>query len=296
MATLKLHFRSWGEIMNYPILNREARRVACALALASAAYLPGPLHATVTTLTDNNSVASIDPTSQAGLFNWAVQGQNQMYQQWFWYRLGTGNQYSIDTISAPSIVTSGTRQLSATYAANNFTLSIDYLLSGGSVVAPGQNANSAISETVRIQNTSASALDFHFFNYTDFDLGGGGGSDTVQLGRNPLGLFNDAYQQNTLAGSAETVTTPGANRGEADFWNNTLTRLNTIANYNLNNASGPVGPGDVAWAFQWDLNIAPGGSAIISQANYLSVMVPEPSLLALLAVGGLTCLLRRRTT
>lgn len=270
--------------------------MVCALALASALYLPWPLHATVTTLTDNNSVASIDPTSQAGLFNWAVQGQNQMYQQWFWYRLGTGNQHSIDTISAPSIVTSGTRQLSATYAANNFTLSIDYLLTGGSVVAPGQNANSAISETVRIQNTSASALDFHFFNYTDFDLGGAGGSDTVQLGRNPLGLFNDAYQQNTLAGSAETVTTPGANRGEADFWNNTLTRLNTIANYNLNNTTGPVGPGDVAWAFQWDLNIAPGGSAIISQDNYLSVMVPEPSILALLALGGLTCLLRRRTT
>ncbi len=59
------------------------------------------VQAQIQTLTDNNSVAQINPNSQSGMFNWSVDGQNQLNQQWFWYRIGNTPEQSIDTISAP---------------------------------------------------------------------------------------------------------------------------------------------------------------------------------------------------
>lgn len=255
--------------------------------------------AQIVTLTDHNSVAQIDPYSPSGMFNWSVQGQNQLYQQWFWYRVGDAPgtmQHSIDTISAPIVSLYGTREMSSLYTGAGFTLSIDYLLTGGANVGVGQTANSDIGESIRINNTSATTLVFHFFQYSDFDLGGPS-NDTVQLGRNLRGQFNDAIQSDPLAGLTETVTTPGANHGEVDTFANTRTRLNTIANYTLNDNAGPVGPGDVTWALEWDLSIAPGGSALISKDKYLSVVVPEPSIVALGGLGiALLALHRKRAS
>src|SRR5437870_5925910 len=60
------------------------------------------------TLSDGNSVALLDPNSQLGMYYWAVQNmpdtyQNQLNKQWFWYRVGSDAEKSIDTISAPVI-------------------------------------------------------------------------------------------------------------------------------------------------------------------------------------------------
>jgi hypothetical protein len=49
---------------------------------------------------------------------------------------------------------------------------------------------------------------------------------------------------------------------------------------------------DLAWAFQWDKQIAPGASLIISQDNNLNI-VAEPCSLALLAIGTAGLLARR---
>lgn len=270
--------------------------LTCEVFLALAVLAAAPqARAQIVNLTDGNSVAQINVGSQAGMFNWSVSGLSQLTQQWFWYRLGsTGPQASIDTVSAPTVVLTGTRGLTTTYANNNFSISIDYLLTGGTMVAPGQTANSDIGETIRIINTSQTVLPFHFFQYSDFDLGGPGG-DTVQLGKNLFGLYNEAYQTDG-AGAAltETVTTPGANRGEAAFFNATLVALNTVPGYILDNNAGPVGPGDVTWALQWDFNLNPGASFIISKDKFLSVLIPEPSVLALVGLGVVSLLLRRR--
>jgi hypothetical protein len=281
--------------MKYLMNFRRAGRVLFAVAACLACF-ELTSQAAVVTLTDGNSVAQINPSTSDGMFNWSVQGFNQLYQQWFWYRVGDAAgsmQHSIDTISTPVVSLFGTREMSSTYTAQNFTLSIDYLLTGGSFVGPGQMANSDIAESIRIINTSATTLTFHFFQYSDFDLGGPS-NDTVQLGRNLRGQFNDAYQQDPSAGLTETVTTPGANHGEVDHWHNTLDRLNGTANYTLNDSAGPVGPGDVTWALEWDLSIAPGASALISKDKYLSVIVPEPSTIAIGGLGLLLFALRRR--
>jgi hypothetical protein len=274
---------------------RSGGRTLIAVVAGLAAFV---CQAQIVTLTDNNSVAQIDPHSQAGMFNWSVQGQNELYQQWFWYRIGDAGgamQHSIDTIGAPVVTMYGAREMSSLYTGAGFTLNIDYLLTGGAFVGAGQTANSDIGESIRIVNTSAAPLVFHFFQYSDFDLGGPG-NDSVQLGRNLRGQFNDAMQQDPLAGLTETVTTPGANHGEVDTFANTLTRLNTMANYTLNDSAGPVGPGDVTWALEWDLTINPGSSALISKDKYLTVIVPEPSTIALGGMGVLLLALYRRRT
>jgi len=283
------------------------------LAAIAAAGLLGCVcqsRAVVYTLTDNNSTAIVDPNSQAGMSHWDLQGQNQLQQQWFWYGTDGGAVQSIDKISpTPVVVMTGTRELTATYInAGGYSVGIDYLLTGGPVVAVGDTAVSDIGETIKISNLSAAPLVFHFYQYSYFNLNGLS-KDTVQLGKNPRGLYNDALQQNvgpanTSAGLTETVTTPGANEGEVNFYNHgvgdTLAKLNGGGPVTLGApyGAGPIGTNAVTWALEWDLNIAVGGSAIISKDKSLQVViVPEPASLAVLGLGATAfSLWRRRQT
>jgi len=282
--------------MKYLMNFRRAGRALCAVATSLACYQL-TCQAQVVTLTDGNSLAQIDPHSQAGMFNWSVQGLNQLYQQWFWYRVGDATgamQHSIDTISAPVVTLYGTREATILYTANTFTFSVDYLLTGGSVILPpGEIGNPDLGESIRIVNTRASTLAFHLFQYAHCALSGYPSSDSVQLGRNLHGFFNDAFQSDPAAGLTQAITSLGANHGEVDFAPATLGRLNSVNGYNLNDNAGPVGPGDVAYAFQWDLNIAPGASAVISMDTYLMVS-PEPSAPALMVCSLVAWAMRRR--
>lgn len=279
-------------------------------AVLAAAVLAGSVaHGAIITLTDGNSVAKLDPLSQAGMFHWNVQGQNQLVQQWFWYRVGnSGPEQSIDTLGTPTVTLfNGSSGVTTTYTTANFTLSIRYLLTGGAVVGSG-HANADIAETITITNNTANPLNFHLFQYSDFDMDGPAG-DTVSLG--VLGTpprFIVADQTNGATVSlSETVVTPKANHGEVATFPLILNKLNDGLTTTLNDSVGPVGPGDVAWALQWDFTgigndyaaIPAFGSAIISKDKFLDVVipgggVPEPASLGLLSAGLMGLLLRRK--
>lgn len=271
-------------------LTRTVSVAAVVLSLALGAQ------AQIQNLLDNDSVASIDPTSSAGMFNWSVDGQNQLAQQWFWYRVGNAAEAPINAISAPSIIRPDAKTAYITYNNGAYSVEIDYVLNGQSA-GSGQ---ADIRESIRIHNNTAAPLDFHFFQYSDFDLLGTAGGDTVALGTDISGRFNEALQTKGPLNSStltETDVTPGANHGEVGFFNTTLAKLNNGIADNLNDNAGPVGPGDVTWALQWDYSgataIAPGGDVLISKQKFLQV--PEPTSCALVGLAAAACIWRRRS-
>src|SRR5450759_3648143 len=85
------------------------------------------------TITNMNSSVTVDPLSQAGMNNWTVDGVNQMYQQWFWYRIGaTGPESAINTIqAAPTIASASGRVIETEYINATLTVDVLYTLTGG---------------------------------------------------------------------------------------------------------------------------------------------------------------------
>jgi hypothetical protein len=251
------------------------------------------VQAQIFNLSDNNATADINVGSSVGMYNWSVQGQNQLFQQWFWYRVGnTGPEAPINTISpALAIANNGTRGLSTTYSQGQFSVRVEYLLTGGLL----GGTKSTIAETITINNLSLAPLDFHFFQYSDFDLGGNAAGDSVVIGKNLFtGLYNTANQIHPLVTFEESVISPGANHAEVGFFPNTLNKLNDLNTDNLNDITGLTGPGDVNWAFQWDFSIAPGASAIINKSKYVELTaIPEPTSVTFILSAAAICAVRR---
>jgi hypothetical protein len=236
------------------------------------------------TVANGNSSVTVDPLSQAGMNNWTVDGVNQMYQQWFWYRIGaTGPQSAINTISAPTVATAAGRIIDTGYSNSSLSVDILYTLTGGTA---GSNT-SDVAETIRIINNTASAFTIHFFQYSDFDLNG------TPAGQTATFISPNAFQQTGPAGGAvmtETVTTPAPNTHEAGLYPNTLNSLNSVPSYTLNGTNSATG--DATWAFGWDQTIAAGGTFIISKDKNIRAAVPEPA--SMMMLGGVMLLISRK--
>jgi hypothetical protein len=246
------------------------------------------------TLTDNNAYATVDTGSQAGMNFWSVDGngasgQNQLMQQWFWYRTDTGLQKSIDSISAPvNSVTGNT--LTTTYtSANNFSVAISYTLTGD---GPG-TGGSDIQEAIEIHNFTGSDLNFSFYEYSHFTLLGQNFGNTVNIGSSL------ASQQNGSSGIAEGVVSPDASAWEANTYQNgglgsTLYDLTNTPNLTLN-TNMTHAEGDVTWAYQWNFVVPHGATTDILKDKFLSIsFVPEPSAVALISTGCAVLAIRRR--
>jgi hypothetical protein len=267
------------------------------LTLATIACVCGTANAGVFSLVDGNSQVDFNTASSANATNWFVDGQDQLFQQAFWLRVGsTGGETSLHALAIGVEGTSDTDfdgnadTLFVRYLGTVFTVEVRYGLTGG---AAGSNV-SDLSEEILITNTSGAALDFHFFQYSDFDLGATSGNDTVQI------LGGNTAQQSDPNGLvfSETVVTPNPTHHEVAPWPSTLASLNDGSPTTLNDSNGPI-TGDVTWAFQWDTTIGAGGSFLISKDKGLSP-VPEPASLALWSLFGVAglgyCGWRRKRT
>lgn len=271
--------------------SRKSVGSVCALFLVSGALLlPVRSQAASATLTDGNSVASVDLDSSAGMNYWSVDGQNQLNQQWFWFRVGSGLQAPINTIGPANVVTAGANAVASTYANGQLTLQISYLLTGGI----GGSGQADILESITVVNNTSSSMNFHFYQYSDFNLLGTG-NDSILISGDPINGFDYAYQSKGLTQIAEAINSPVANHAETGLVPATLNRLNGTSDLVLNDSTSS-GPGDVAWALQWDVTIAAGASFDIFKDKKLSIVpIPEPSVLAFIALGlGAWCLPRRR--
>jgi len=249
-------------------------------------------------LTNANSFALVNPSSSAGMFNWSVANtpttyQNELNQQWFWYRAGgMTSELPINTISAPSVTQIDAATLLTSYIGSGFNMAVKYSLNPSAGFSSGL---SDIGEQITVNNTSGAPLSFHFFQYSDFNMGGDGANDSIFLSRNDLTLKFNQSDQFDGANVVEVVATPNANHAEADLVPNTLNKLNDLLPTTLDDSKTNAGPGDVAWAFEWDVTIGVGGSFTLSKDKSMSIpFTPEPSVFALVPLGLGACAYFRR--
>jgi large repetitive protein len=253
--------------------------------------------ATVYTLTDHNATATVDPASSAGMSAWNIDGVNQLHQQWFWFRVGSsGSQASIDTVSAPTVTTPAANIINMSYQNASFQVNLSYTLTGGSA----GSGFSDISESISIFNKSTTTpLDFHFFQYSDFDLGGTSANDYGQYVGN--GKINQ-WDPTAALILSETVSSRTPNHYQISTYPTLLNSLNNTPGYTLSDTPTPVGtttgPGDLTWGFEWDLTIAANGSVVWSKDKTISKSssVPDSGTTIMLLGAALTglAMLRRR--
>jgi hypothetical protein len=233
-------------------------------------------------LVDGNAVVNGDAAGGL-LTDWFTDGVDDLFNQDYYYRVGLNPEAPIWTASAPALTILGPNMANVAYTTNQFRMDITYTLIGG---APG-SGTSDIGEIVRVQNLTSGVLNFHLFEYDDFDLNGSAGGDNAALVNSSTIM---QWENNT---TAMVGSVPPFDRWEIDSWPNILVKLNDGVADNLSNTGSPSGPADLAFAMQWDRNIAAHGTFLMSKNKRIEV-VPEPATFAALGLGVLALARRRR--
>ena len=242
-----------------------------------------------TTLAGQVSSVDINTVAGAGVSNWQVGGVNQLNYHWFYYRVGAvGAESPIQNIDNTPAVTYNAlaRTLDLTYDNGSYSVRTFFKLNSG--------ATPNLSETITVHNHSGGNLNFSFFQYSDFDLNGLAGGQSVQFSTNSVtGLYYKAVQTDGTFTITELVNSanPPISHFDAQLANNTLTSL-TDGNPTTLTDSTSAGVGNVTFAYQWDVSLADNQSFQLSK---LLTIVPEPSALSLVLVSiSIAYSIRRR--
>lgn len=257
--------------------------LAVAIAFLVVLWVPY-LQATPFTLTDENSTAEIDTEDSSGMWDWTVDGTSHLFEQWFYYRIGETDPTNTPAVPI-SALTIGTEiatdtngsgsfnNLFVRYLGTGFNIEVNFTLDGAQT---GTDA-SDIAEQISINNTGSGSLEFHFFQYTDFDLSGTSSDDTVEhLNNVHFRQYDPAYV------SGEVVSIQIPSHWQAGAYPSVLDRITD--GYDLLDAGAPY-TGDATFAWQWDANIAAGGTYQISKDKNIHPQISEPSILLLLGSG-----------
>ncbi len=245
------------------------------------------------TIANKNSSLDVNTNTSAGVINWNVDGVDYAKNQWFYYRVGSGPESPLQSItSSPAVAItslSSFARLNLTYANSSYSVLTSLRLTGNT---PG-SGRSQLNEDITVSNLSGSPLDLHFFQYSDFDLFGTTGGQSVQFYQNSANnQYYKAVQNDGTRTVTETVNSTIFPIGhfEAALFNDTLSSLTDGTPTTLNDVTS-AGVGDVSFSYQWDVTLAPGASFQLSK---LIEIVPEPSSMAILALAGISMTLYRR--
>jgi hypothetical protein len=246
------------------------------------------LHGQDFSMFHKNTSAQINITNaNAGVLNWSVDGVNSLSSQRFFYRIGASPEALLQSISStPTVVFTQNptiSRLDVTYANGIFSARTLFQLIG---TTPG-SGSANLNETITIQNLSGAPLDFHLFQYSDFNLGGVAGGQTAQFQFDGFGQPYKVIQTDGMRTVTETVNANTAPIGhfEAGLDGTTLGSLTDLAATTLNDTI-TAGPGNATFTYQWDVVLAPNETITISK---LMNIVPEPGVatFAILSLVGM---------
>lgn len=266
-----------------------------AVVLASLVTLVAAAEAQVL-LGDANSAVRINTAPGVSLMDlWEVEGVNRLGELDYFYRIGsTGPEARLSTISplagfwaVDSNPFSDTR---------NDTASLLYSVPGLVNVelkislVGGQDGSgwSDVTHQVKISNTSGQLVDFHLFQYANFDFGSGQVGEIGKIFSPGSVMQGDANYQ---AGVSETVSLC-ADHWEMGVYPGLLDSLTDNQTTVLSDNCDPVMGDDLEYVLQWDIDLEPGQSVILAKDM---LVIPEPSSVALLGViSGVGLFIRRR--
>lgn len=304
---------------------RFARRVLC-VSMFAATMIAGACHtfAAPVVLSDAENEAyfniSGDAGNPAGLYNLTrpqfIPGQptppmlSDVVQQWYWFRVGNTAEQQLNPGMLQSSATYDTDldgdrdRLELQYAGPGFSAFVNYSLKGSNVA----EHKTELSRSVLIINTTAAPLQMSWIDYSDFSLTAAGRPEEIThfpdwaqfLNANGNTIRQYDYDGpfdvgGPLNSEMQVVVTPAPTTFELGLVtdpNSILSRLNdglpTL--FNPAGATTLTGPGDLAFALQWNFTLPAFGSFIIGEDL---TIVPEPASLAMIALGAMLLLPRR---
>ncbi|MBX7135559.1 MAG: PEP-CTERM sorting domain-containing protein [Fimbriimonadaceae bacterium] len=251
-------------------------------ALIGLTLLVGSANAVTFTLTDGNALVNGDDVDL--LYNWFTDGVDDLFNEDYYFRIGQNPEDQVSSLGGAVVTQFAANIANVRFQNAVVAFDITYTLAGG---APG-SGTSDILEVVRVQNKTDQALDFHLFEYDDFDLNATAGGDNARL------VNSSTIEQWEANTTALVGSVPPFDRWEIAAFPTIFNKLNDGVADNLSNATTPIGPGDLSFAMQWDRTIAARGTFIMSKNKRIEV-VPEPATLAALGLGALALFRRRRS-
>jgi hypothetical protein len=255
-------------------------------------------------LQDQNSTVTVDPNLNPGAIapfssimpSWSVDGVQQLYDLDFYYRIGAvGPESQLKTIAPlAGVFASDTNPftdpsndvVSMLYSTPGFVdVELKISLLGGSA----GSGWSDVAQQIKITNTGAAPLDFHLFEYADFDLGGTAFDDTGTL----LTPFDEVYMTDgSTVFTMDSIVVPDAIHGDITVFPSLINLMNDPLATTLSDNTGPV-TGDVEYGLQWDVVLDPGSTFILSKDMLISP-IPEPGAVTLIALSAASFVFIRR--
>lgn len=251
------------KIMHKPILN------SLFSLLTLLTIFSHPAKATQITLTNGSNSATYNDDSSANYFgfnNWQVDNQNLLTETGIFYRVNnSGTAQTLDTLtvsnsnlnSNPATITYGDANT------DDFTIELELGLN---------NNGSTLDQTVTVNNTSNSTLDFDLYTYFDLVTSNGNGGDTVAIDNSNYTATQSGDRDTIVTTVTENNTSYSSRRAEVDaidFNEDTLLqKLRLLSDNDLqldNDIASISDPNNaVSFAYEWNYSLDTGESFTIN--------------------------------